>query len=409
MTKSGEVPSVWAIRESLESVPGAIRGEPLVEDAREGADPATAVPISDPGYLTDAPTLSPPDDDADLDSPADEPAVAFEVPPSVTDADIAEVLGEQEFTQIKRLYQERGVDALGWYVTFHQRIAQHGIFIPFEGVLLFASQAFPQFNVPLNRKLAFAFHAILRHELFHFSADCMLANMELTTGTSVYWPGRTRMRNAAGYVELEEGLANAYMLRGFKHPSRTLIDSRGGYEHLKEFCRRQPAGYIDGPEIAKSRQSYIGASRRLAAGLQHASQSEWKIPSPLDTLLFYPNPVRIDWTRCPIIFFDRHGLQKKLGIYLEYFRAIEKIKETPQFLKELDDVDTRIRNTWEKRKALLARSTSFSSLDFQIWSKAGPDVYSVRVDGNFRVHLRREGQDQWSAIAIGNHKKLGHG
>lgn len=70
------------------------------------------------------------------------------------------------------------------------------------------------------------FHAVLRHELFHFEVDCMIASWELATGVEVYWASR-KYRNAAGYNELEEGLANAYMLRGFKYPSRLLGNAPG--------------------------------------------------------------------------------------------------------------------------------------------------------------------------------------
>ena len=65
---------------------------------------------------------------------------------------------------------------------------------------------------------------------------------------------------------------------------------------------------------------------------------------------------------------------------------------------------------WERRKADLARSVSLSSLGFQRWKPGGADCYSVRVDGNYRAHLRRDSANgSWIAEAIGDHKSMGHG
>ena len=58
---------------------------------------------------------------------SDAPLAIFEVPPPLlTDAEITNVLGT-EFGRLKNLQQVRGIDALGWYVTFHQKSVQHGV------------------------------------------------------------------------------------------------------------------------------------------------------------------------------------------------------------------------------------------------------------------------------------------
>ncbi|MDT5148278.1 MAG: hypothetical protein QOI01_11, partial [Mycobacterium sp.] len=74
-------------------------------------------------------------DDGSEEGPTDEPAVIFEVPPAVTDTDIRNALGEDRLHEIDQLLQLRGTDALGWYMTFHQKAVQHGVYIPLEGVL----------------------------------------------------------------------------------------------------------------------------------------------------------------------------------------------------------------------------------------------------------------------------------
>jgi plasmid maintenance system killer protein len=208
---------------------------------------------------------------------------------------------------------------------------------------------------------------------------------------------------------LEEALANAHMLRGFKHPTRLLSNSAGAYEALKRFCERQPAGYVDGPEYAKTRTAYLKQSLELSMRYQHASDA-WPAPEALDALIFYPDLIRIDWTRCPVFILDEHDLRGKLGLNVSYFQSVEVFEETSDFARSLAKVDKRIQKLWGTRKKDLARSTALKSLDFKQWNMNGRDVYSVRVDGNYRVHLRYDGQDAvWYAESIGNHKSMGHG
>ncbi|MBB2769111.1 UNVERIFIED_ORG: plasmid maintenance system killer protein [Mycolicibacterium obuense] len=127
-------------------------------------------------------------------------------------------------------------------------------------------------------------------------------------------------------------------------------------------------------------------------------------------MIFYPNPVRIDWTRCPIILDDPVDLLQRLGIGVSLFRAVEDVLETPKFRSALSKLDSQLQKLWSTRKADLARSTALKSLDFKPWKKAGPDIYSVRVNGNYRAHLRHDRDERvWFAEAIGDHKAMGHG
>lgn len=403
--------SVRAIRSALDEIPGAILDEPpQPEDVGAGSDPATVVWTYDIGATAvgletlDAST----DDDFD-EGISDAPAVIFEVPPAVTDNDVERVLGEDRTRELLGLHRIRGVDALGWYVTFHQRKVQHGIHIPFEGVLWLAVNGLGGVPLSLERRVELAFHAILRHEIFHFEADCMTANWELATGVSVYWKSRGH-RNENGYIESEEALANAYMLRGFKHPTRRLANNAGTYGALKRFCEQQPAGYEDGPRYAVGLRAYLEECRYLSGMYHEVSGAYWEAPHAFDTLLLYPDPMRIDWTRCPIIFTDAHNLQGLLGIRVSLFPAVTGIEETAAFRKKLKKVDVKRQRLWIKRKEQLGRSTALSSLDFKQWKLGGRDCYSVRVDGNYRVHLRHDRSDaRWFAVEIGEHKRMGHG
>lgn len=294
-------------------------------------------------------------------------------------------------------------------MTFHQRSSQHGVHIPVEGVLWLVLNVFDKVRLPLARRIELAFHAILRHEIFHFAADCMAANWALATGVEVYWSSRGH-QNALGHIELEEGLANAYMLRGFKHPSRLLADAPGAYAALKSFCERQPAGYQDGPLHAKTRSSYLAGCRYLSDDYHQVSPAAWHVPHASDTLMLYPDPTGVDWSRCPIILIDDQDVLRQLGISVSYFQSVAKVFETTKFQRELAKLDRRLQELWQMTKRDLARSTSLKSLDFKQWKKGGRDWYSVRVTGNFRAHLRYDrAKSVWFAEEIGDHKAMGHG
>jgi hypothetical protein len=238
----------------------------------------------------------------------------------------------------------------------------------------------------------------------------MAANWELTLGIPVYWPTKRRLRNSHGYIEREEALANAYMLRGFRYPARFMADSRGAWSTLGAFCSSMPPGYRDGPELAYSRTRYIADCREFSAEFEASVDREWRVPRPaLDTLIFYPNVVRIDWRHCPIIVYDRLGLLRSLGICVSLFETVFVV-ETQAFLKDLAKLGSRIEKSWHRRKALLARSAHLASNGLQKWSLGGPGCWSVNVDGNYRVHLRNDRQiGTFVTEGIGDHKSMGHG
>ena len=169
----------------------------------------------------------------------------------------------------------------------------------------------------------------------------MAANWELATRAVVYW-WAARIRANPGYKDLEEALANAYMLRGLRHPSGVLRNSRGSYELLKAFCVLQPPGYRDGPRYAKSLQDYAEGCRALSANFAEATPDNIALSvHALDTLMFYPNPFQIDWRRCPILVHDRLGILNTLAIGVDLFEAIGEIAESAAFSKSIAEISDR--------------------------------------------------------------------
>lgn len=406
--------SVHRIRTALERVPGALRYDPTSEDAGVGDGPA--IEIATPGShagarfeQTDAPGAQ---FEPELEGGVvDEPLVGFEIAPQMTDARVRDVFGDDRIGELSRLQEIRGVDALGWYLTFHQMSQQYGIYIRFEAIVWMALECLRDVAVPLSRRIELAFHAVLRHELFHFETDRMIANWELATGVEVYWSSR-KYRNAAGYIELEEELANAYMLRGFKYPTRLLGNASGAYVALRKLCERQPDGYKDGPRYLRPAAGdlYLRECSQLADDYHQASAAPWHVPDEFDTLKLYNDVTLIDWTRCPIILQDQFNLQEVLGVNVSYFQCVKNLHETDSFKRALEKLDSRHQKLWLAKKQQLAHTTASNGLDFKPWAKGGRDVYSIRLDRNYRAHLRYDRADKvWFAEAVGNHKQMGHG
>lgn len=287
-----------------------------------------------PQFELNAPALRM--DEAPVD---DEPSIIFEIPPEIDERQIREALGRTGSGDFERMNEVTGTDALGWYFPFHCQMAQHGIYLSAKGILELAAHCFNRKysedqTEDLRRKLQYAAHAILRHEAFHFAAECMAANWELATGAACYIRARTQLRGSAGYIEQEEALANAYMLRGFRWVSSVTEGARAT-QSLKLYVKGQPSGYNRGPDYVPAHRYELGC-KELAFDYHRQMVVQWFAPrGTFDSALLYPNANRIDWRRCPILLLDEGGLLTELGIVTRFIGTVAGIAESSSFAKQL--------------------------------------------------------------------------
>jgi hypothetical protein len=403
------LPSINAIRNSLSEVSGALVDDPWTSPVDLGDTPSVPIHEPEPNTLTRS-SLRGETVEGNLE---EEPSIIFEIPPELDDRVVAEALSESGGRNVEALIRISGVDALGWYVPFHYRVAQHGIYISSAGALWLAQQCFKrQYSAnrheDLSRKLHYAIQAILRHETFHFAAECMAANWELVTGAPCYTKAVPKLKSAAGYIEHEEALANAYMLRGFRWASSPTRGAQAT-QALKTFIRKQPPGYRDGIEYAGA-DEYAEGCRDLAADYQTCMPRRWWAPrDTFENLGLYPNITQIDWRRCPIILVDESKLFGKLGIIPRFIGSIPSIEETEPFRKQLARLGSRYQALWTSTKRKLANTTSLKGLDFKVWPPRGMGWYSVRLDRNIRAHLRNDASNRlWYAEEVGPHGVMGH-
>lgn len=247
-------------------------------------------------------------------------------------------------------------------------------------------------------KCKLAFHSILNHELFHFATDYAVSQLEMIWSDALWVPAREEIRgNEPHYLEIEEKLANAYMLGHL----RSAPKAKGKTEALRQFVSKQPPGYRDGINVRSSQWDY-------ELGL--LVNAYFPIPDfAIDWSVLYPLSPRVDWRYCPIhVIHDERRLNIS-DIHVNLFAKIENIEESGSFQRQLNRLPVQIQKKWGKFKDKSSVLLT-PGMRFQQWPQAGDDIYSARVDDNYRAHLKCNSKGQsWTALAIGNHTEMGHG
>lgn len=88
---------------------------------------------------------------------------------------------------------------------------------------------------------------------------------------------------------------------------------------------------------------------------------------------------------------------------------MKNVEDGEGVTKDLEGRFAHLRKQWTETKTKLLENRLLRGLNFKPWPKDGPGRYSVRVDDNFRAHLRHMGDGRWIAYVLGPHTKLGHG
>lgn len=405
------------VLEELSSIEGALQDTPCDEPCSPGSghryivsesarllneDSSGALKAPDPRGLKE-------NEEQDTYDPDKSWTDLFEVPPELSPAELAHELGRNDDGDLSRKLQLWGLDALAHYVPFHYVGVQHGIYLHSLGVSKLWLSLYKsgwRSSKTLQEQLGYCVAALMRHEAFHFEAEQMVSNLEMITREPLYIRAKEILKEAAdGIHEKEEALANAYMLRGFRYPSRTLSGS-GISSYLKSFTLRMPRGYRDAIECFEEPS---WSSWRTELSYEYCDnafpQSEIGI---VDLALLYPSIGPIDTRKCPVIFDDNDGLFSKLGI-VPFIDSIPQVEESEKFKKQLSKIKCeRIEKEWLRTKTKLAVDVQQGSLDFKQWPKGGAGMFSVRVNREARAHIRKLWDNRWLAEEIGHHDQMGH-
>lgn len=312
-------------------------------------------------------------------------------------------------SEYKVLPKLNGIEAYGYYVTFHQTKYQWGIYLPASRILLAAAAMFGELDIDTNTKIQLAKTAILAHEQMHFAMDLTLAQLEFLQNKPICSAIR---RNAPGkirdLIEEEEGCANAYMLLKLKNIfSRRELSQ--AYKTLTDFVERMPAGYSEGTKIAKSLKSFEkSAELLLVENIITARLAEVPTGIPLWPLLSHNLKFNLDI--CPIIEIYDLDNQVLTHFGLNFIGSINEVMESASFNRKLLQLGEAVSKLWVKTKKKLACSTKIHGLDFKPWPLGGDGCFSVRLSRDIRAHIvLDQAANSWRAVDIGHHKPMGHG
>lgn len=306
------------------------------------------------------------------------------------------------FQAIDRDYEERGFDALAWYVSFHNG-GPWGIFIPVLSLAYIEKRFLKRYRGTRFRKWQIGYDFLLQHELFHFAADYMCAQWEILLQAPC-WSALTNYRKREGidYLEIEEKLANAYMLRQLN--KRWTLSAR---RLILTAIEGSPPGYRDGVTCVDEQtfKSNLAELTKVYIGL-HAIEKEINLlTTGVDITAFYTLAERLDASQCPITIIhneDRFGIPQ---IGTNFILKIPTIVESESFQKTFRKLDLSLQKRWKKKKQQLAETIPRHP-EFEKFA----DVFSLRLNDNYRVHLRPSNDMAvWEAIAVGTHKEMGHG
>lgn len=324
---------------------------------------------------------------------------------------------EHAIERIHKEVEERGVEALAWYSSFHRILpsgepTKWGIFIK-ESSLYYLSDRLLDDADGGPESLHCSFQALLAHELFHYWTDLEVARLELITKRPLWrfdrWV-RARTESFTGpkniYWNFEEQAANASMIRQLIESEIPIPENS-----LKRFIETQPPGYRDAYESISDPQFSelclelirlkLGAlgwseNRRLFSRVFSALSLRW-----FDGEIRFPAPPLY------LVLDANEAARRNIDLNEGLIERIEITLESRRFEKQFKRLHPDHQKQWRKKKEMLSRGVP-GHPEFE--KMAGIDgLYSVRINSNHRAHLRWLKTDGiWIAEEIGSHSQMGH-
>lgn len=271
-------------------------------------------------------------------------------------------------------------------------------------------------RIERDRRLHLAWSALLAHEQMHFAVDYACAWFELLLRAPIRREFSTRFARqpplagqtlSEAYLEIEEAAANAHMLRRLARKG-----SRQVMRAFEGFVETQPLGYRDGLRATDDASFAEATAQTLRSYF-----ALWAIEHRLDV----GNP-KADWLRllpldaedtiaeCPVhIISDLHEVGVAAGS-LRFIQCVSEIVETDNFERQFRRQKPEVQSDWNRKKEEIKLRLP-SPPRFEKLKDWKPPTWSLRLRAGHRAHLHApdSGATAWRAVAIGNHKEMGHG
>jgi len=320
------------------------------------------------------------------------------------------IADEEELGATEGGIRSGGIEVLAFYKSYRNIHnppfqGEWGIFFINRGVEYIKQILDIEFPGSKNsRKIALDF--LWHHEIYHAKFDIGVLGFEAFSKKHLYLPQKTAFRYAKSQ-QPEEALANAFAWKYAKSIDPNISSSRAAHsigisgvsKFFFDFMKNQPGAY------SRFDENLFELKSETAAGIFNSRRSRSARANDLAPWIgLHPASC------CGRSDIPTHLI---LGIKYSKFispaRFIPPVKEIRETSKFLSDVLPGHQSYWEKTKLKLIKSSCLPGLDFKYFEP--PDIWSARVNDNFRAHFApiSIAQGIWEAVSYGNHKKMGHG
>lgn len=245
----------------------------------------------------------------------------------------------------------------------------------------------------LSLRLAYEF--LRQHEYFHFKFDFYTLHLEAAMGRSLYQLLNMIFRRHEIY-RIEEALANQDAWDWAKQ--KTI----GIEEFAYDFMKLQPGAYARFDEKRSDLASELAANLldlNFSTTARRDDQAQWVAMIPEEFLRK---------SLCPE-YVIRPVMLPKWILPAWKLPTVKSVRESSSFMQLMSTKFVSIKDHWEKTKAKLIQNPGLPGLQFKRWKST--EYWSVRVNDNFRAHLRQlsPAEGIWEADEFGSHTAMGHG
>jgi len=308
-------------------------------------------------------------------------------------------LEEKDNEAIEGSIRARGFETLAFYksrrfISAMPFPGRWGIFYLKQGLIFMESSislAYPGYSDP--RKLALGF--LREHERFHYRADIQTLLFEATLGRHLYVPLHKALQRMRSHF-VEEALANR---QAFDWAKKKNI---GLEEFAYDFMMLQPNAYsrFNEPRLELAAE-WAGCvvDQKPPGQILRDDLCHWVESTP---------PGLLRNSLCPEYVVYPQDLSRWVPPAL-VLPPVKSVEDGEEILKMFKRRFRHLQSKWEHTKAKLLENRLNNGLNFKPWPEDGPDSYSVRIEKNFRAHLRHLGGGQWVAYLLGSHRDMGHG
>jgi hypothetical protein len=316
-----------------------------------------------------------------------------------------------EIAAIGSVIRSAGIDVLAFYKSYRlikdpPFKGRWGIFYTESGINYLAHLIrclYPHLDSRLSAKIALDFlHA---HEVIHGYIDLEVLSKEFVSKKSIYLPQKYLYRRCRS-SEVEEALANQNAYKKARSMDISL-PRKGRYasqfnapnisEFFYDFMKLQPGAYSRFDEQEYQLKSEVAAGyyegkRFFGARCDHLSPWVGLVPNIFETK--FPQHLVI-------------GI--KYSALISPSRFIPRVKVVNETKKFMHTISSGHQKYWEAAKSKLISESTLPGLDFKLFY--APDIWSIRVNLNFRAHLTPIdlAGGVWEANEYGAHTKMGHG